>query len=48
MEVGPKELTLIGNNFGRGSEVIYQGFGFKHPKSARKKIFLKKVGYQLH
>ena len=38
MEVGPKELTLIGNNFGRGSEVIYQGFGFKHPKSAEEDI----------
>ena len=47
MEVGPKELTLIGKNFGRGSEVIYQGFGFKHPETAQK-TFLKKVGYQLH
>ncbi|MDT3994477.1 ABC transporter substrate-binding protein [Mammaliicoccus fleurettii] len=38
MEVGPKELTLIGKNFGRGSEVIYQGFGFKHPEAAEKDI----------
>nr|WP_263314087.1 ABC transporter substrate-binding protein [Mammaliicoccus sp. Marseille-Q6498] len=38
MEVGPKELTLIGDNFGRGSEVIYQGFGFKHPDAAKKDI----------
>ncbi|HCN60820.1 MULTISPECIES: ABC transporter substrate-binding protein [Mammaliicoccus] len=38
MEVGPKELTLIGKNFGRGSEVIYQGFGFKHPAAAEKDI----------
>lgn len=38
MEVGPKELTLIGDNFGRGSEVIYQGFGFKHPETAKKDI----------
>ncbi|MBF9298749.1 MULTISPECIES: ABC transporter substrate-binding protein [Mammaliicoccus] len=38
MEVGPKELTLIGKNFGRGSEVIYQGFGFKHPEAAQKDI----------
>ncbi|MFQ3708694.1 ABC transporter substrate-binding protein (plasmid) [Staphylococcus equorum] len=38
MELGPKELTLIGSNFGRGSEVIYQGFGFKHPEAAEKDI----------
>lgn len=38
MEVGPKELTLISDNFGRGSEVIYQGFGFKHPDAAKKDI----------
>ncbi|QTN10498.1 ABC transporter substrate-binding protein [Mammaliicoccus vitulinus] len=38
MEIGPKELTLIGKNFGRGSEVIYQGFGFKHPEASDKDI----------
>lgn len=38
-----KNLTLIGKNFGRGSEILYDGMNFTIPKKAQE--LTKKTGY---
>nr|MDF9458128.1 hypothetical protein [Bacillus pumilus] len=43
MDVRPKQVYLFGTDFGRGGEVIYQGYGFSLPEKAEKA--LPKEGY---
>ncbi|SFX91036.1 iron complex transport system substrate-binding protein [Bacillus altitudinis] len=43
MDVQPKQVYLFGTDFGRGGEVIYQGYGFSLPEKADKA--LPKEGY---
>lgn len=43
MDVQPKQVYLFGTDFGRGGEVIYQGYGFSLPEKVEKA--LPKEGY---
>ncbi|MGE6630142.1 ABC transporter substrate-binding protein [Bacillus sp. NPDC077027] len=38
MDVQPKQIYLFGPDFGRGGEVIYQGYGFAMPSNAEKAL----------
>ena len=35
MEIQPKQLSIFGENFGRGTPIIYQEYKFPFPKGAK-------------
>ncbi|MCE5001765.1 ABC transporter substrate-binding protein [Staphylococcus pseudoxylosus] len=49
MEIQPKQLSIFGENFGRGTPIIYQEYKFPFPKGAKEglaKNGFKKVPYE--
>lgn len=49
MEIQPKQLSIFGENFGRGTPIIYQEYKFSFPKNAKEQLSengFKKIPYE--